>query len=163
MDKKAIVYYSKNGTTQETVDRIKRDVKKQFDVFDLNQKCIINLNKYDHIFIGCGIQAFHLPGKVVKFIKNNYEQLKSKKITFFIHGIISESTYHQAIEASIGNMIPKDSYNVFYLGGKLDLNKQNFLVKQMLIAIAKQYKFDPYKANTLDDAKIYEFVNYFDL
>ena len=161
MSKDVIVYYSKNGTTHETVEKIKQTAKKQVDIFDLNDKSAIDLTQYDRIFIGCGIYASNLQGKVSKFIKANSSVLKSKKVIFFIHGLISEASYKDAVENAAKNILPATSYEIHYLGGKLDISKQNFIVKNMLKAIAKQANIDPNNANTLMENRIADFLRCF--
>lgn len=158
MLKDLIVYSSKNGTTKETVEKIKASVTKDIDIVDLNIKTSVDLKQYDRIFIGAGIYASHLQNKVVKFIKANGNALKTKKVMFFIHGIVSEANYKGAIESAVKNILNSGSYESYYLGGKLDINKQNFIVKKMLTVISKQANIDPNNANTLNEKKIEELI-----
>lgn len=153
-----IVYYSKNGTTKETVERIKNECKKKFDIFDLNSKSIMDLSKYDRIIIGCGIYMSHLPSKIVEFIKSNSSQLQAKKVIFFVHGLIAELKYDGIIESVVKKRMILNNYETFYLGGKLNTKGQNFIVKQMIRSIAKQNKLDTDNINTLNEQRISRFL-----
>ncbi len=162
MNKDLVIYYSKNGTTMETVEKMKKASNNQVDVLDINSKDTKDLSQYNRIFIGCGVVASNLPGKVVKYIKANSTLLKSKKVVFFIHGLISESNYSGMVDTAVKNLIPSSNYEVVYLGGKLDINKQNFIIKKMLLVIAKQNNLDPNNANTLNEKSISKLLKYFE-
>lgn len=161
MGKNLVLYFSKNNTTKETVDKIVKKAGSSVDTVDLKKAGAVDFSKYDKVFIGCGIYAGKVDGTVKKFIAKNKSGLAGKNVVFFIHGIISQDTYKQAVSTAIAGNLDMNKVKVMYLGGKLDITTQNFLVKKMLIAIAKQNNFDPYNANTLSDAKVNELLAMF--
>lgn len=161
MKKDAVVYYSKNNTTKETVGLIRNTGKKDIDIFDLHDNSCPDISGYGTVYIGCGIYTGHLSGSVIKFIKTRRVQLQSKKLVFFIHGLISKQNYRRIVEQDLKKYIHLNSVRLFYLGGKLDIKKQNFFIRKMMKVIAKNNDFDPDNSNTLDEQKIAEFLKLF--
>lgn len=160
MNKPLIVYYSKNGTTDATVRRIKKETAREVDTFDLrSMKTSIGaelLNEYEEIYIGCGIYMGKLPSKVVRFLSENQDVLKSKRLILFLHGLISDTNYTEIVEKSLKRCKALDFKRILYLGGKLDIRKQNIFIRTLLSFIAKEYNFDPSSGNNLMEEKIIE-------
>lgn len=150
--KSLILYYSKNNTTKETVQKIARN--KDVDVFDLRKLDNVRISDYENIYIGSGIYMGTLPKIVKKNIKNISSSLKGKNIIYFVHGIISQANYKEIINNSIGEYLNDSHTRYIYLGGKLDVSKQNFIIKKMLKQIAKQNNLDPDYVDTRDKAFI---------
>lgn len=55
----------------------------------------------------------------------------------------------------------KENYNCVYLGGKLDLAAQNFIIRKLLIELGKKNGFDPHNANTLEHQNIRDLAERF--
>ena len=53
--KKAVVYISKNGTTRDTVDQIRKRAAESIDYYDLEKSQDIPVSQYDQLYLGCGI------------------------------------------------------------------------------------------------------------
>ena len=160
MNNYAILYYSKNGTTRETVDRILAETSNKIDVFDLKDTNI-DLSPYKTLFVGCGIYAGKLPSKVGAFFTKNKEILASKKIILFIHGLISQLNYNDVVNQSLNKNKFFNFNKIFFLGGKLDYQKQNLAVKALFKVIAKKNHLDLSNANNLNEIKIAELVKCF--
>ncbi|MGL5417684.1 MAG: flavodoxin domain-containing protein [Clostridium sp.] len=153
-----VLYYSKNGTTQMTVDKMKKKTNSEYEYINLKNKSDISIDKYTRIFIGCGIYVGTIEKQVRNFLDLNSSLLKNKEVIFFIHGLASENNYKDVIKASIKDGSLVDGCKVFYLGGQLDIKKQNFLVKQMLKVIAKKKRLDINNMRNLDEKTIEEFI-----
>lgn len=160
MNNNLVIYKSKNGTTKETVEKIKLK-SPSTTVVDIDQTQKADLSSADHVFIGCGIYMGKVDAKIKKFISANKVELAGKKVTFFIHGIISQDTYKQAVSTAVSGNLDMSKVDILYLGGKLDIMTQNFIVRKMLCQIAKQHNFDPYHADTMDQAKIDQLIAMF--
>lgn len=161
MKKDLVLYYSKNNTTQETVEKIKRLKNNKVNIINIKDAPKIKFDDIDRIFIGTGIYMGGIPQKVKAFIKKYHSDFKNKKIVFFIHGIISKDIYNDIVYKAVNNLIDKNNIEIIFLGGKLDIMKQNFIIRKLLIEVAKQNNFDPYNANTIDNNQIDKFLNYF--
>lgn len=162
MSKKLVLYFSKNNTTKETVNKIQSKNPENVKIMDLTKVKKIDYKNVSTVFIGTGIYMSSIPGKVKKFIKANGEKFKNKEVVFFVHGIISKDIYKDVVYKAIDGILDKNKVKVYYLGGKLDITKQNFIIRKLLIEVAKQNNFDPYNANTIDNDKINELLKCFD-
>ncbi|MBZ4646027.1 MAG: flavodoxin/nitric oxide synthase [Clostridia bacterium] len=158
MIKDVIVYSTEGGTTKETAEKMKMAAKNKVDVFNIKDKPVINLNQYNRVFIGSGVYAGSLAPDVIKFIEKNTSILKSKKIIFFVHALGSESEYEKIVSRSVKNYIPSNRYEIFYLGGKVDVKKQNFFIRMMISILVKKLKLDPEHPNNIDEKKVEELM-----
>lgn len=155
--KSLILYYSKNNTTKETVEKISRN--KDVDVCDLSKLDNVRISDYENIYIGSGIYMGSLPGTVKKHIKKISKSLEGKNIIYFVHGIISQKNYKEIINNSIGEYLSNSNTRYLYLGGKLDVSKQNFIIKKMLKQIAKQNNLNPNYVDTRNRTCIEGLIN----
>lgn len=162
MKEKIVLYFSKNNTTAETVEKIKNKVDENTQIVDLAKSKKIDFRDVKTVYIGTGIYMGSIPGKVKKYIKANAESLNGKEIVFFVHGIISKDIYKDIVNKVVDGILEKSKIKIYYLGGKLDITKQNFIIRKLLIEVAKQNNFDPYNANTIDNEKINELLKNFD-
>lgn len=167
MKKPLIVYYSKNGTTEETVKRIKKETANEVATLDLQSKerKIRGelLAQYEEIYIGCGIYMEKLPSPVVRFLLQNQEVLKNKRIILFLHGLISGANYPGIVEKSLKRCKALAFERILYLGGKLDIREQNIFIRSLLSALAKKSRNTILRnsANNLIEEKITELIKCF--
>ena len=77
-----IIYASKTGTTAKCANQINRELKdsKMLNILNYNE----DISKYDLIIIGSPIRMGLIDKKIKKFLLNNIETLKSKKVAYFI-------------------------------------------------------------------------------
>lgn len=158
--KNLILYMSKNNTTKETVDLIRKNAKNPVDIYEIKKNDKVDLSQYSHIYIGTGVYAGQIPGAVLKYVSKNKAELMKKPISFFLHGLISQQNYQEILHRAVGKYI-KEDYDCIYLGGKLDLAKQNFIIKKLITEIAKKHDFNPNNANTLNQQLVRQFVEKF--
>lgn len=161
MIKNLILYMSKNNTTAETVELIKKKSKNQLDIYRITEADNLNLSSYTGIYIGTGIYAGSIPQPVTKYVSKYKNELLKKPITFFVHGLASKIEYQRIIDNAVSKYLGKGSYNCIYLGGKLDLAAQNFIIRKFLIEVGKKKGFDPNNANTLEYQNIKELAEQF--
>jgi menaquinone-dependent protoporphyrinogen IX oxidase len=161
MIKNLILYMSKNNTTTETVEIIKKKSKNQLDIYKITDADSLDLSKYTGIYIGTGIYAGSIPQPVTKYISKYKNELLKKPITFFLHGLASQKEYQRIIDNAVSKYLGKENYNCIYLGGKLDLAAQNFIIRRFLIEIGKKKGFDPNNANTLEYQNIKDLAERF--
>jgi menaquinone-dependent protoporphyrinogen IX oxidase len=158
MHNDVIIFASSNGTTKETVDKIKKSCKKEVKIINLNEASDVDLGKYDRVFIGCGIYASRLNNKISNFLKTYGDMLKTKKIVFFIHGLDGEASYLDIIKKDVEKSFKSSDYKAFYLGGKINIKEQNFVVRLMFKGIAKKRNLDMNHMSNLNDKKIAELI-----
>ena len=80
--KTLIIYASKTGTTEKCAKEINRQLKDSKIVNILNQD--EDINEYDLIIVGTPIRMGMIDKKIRKFLISNIENLKSKKVAYFI-------------------------------------------------------------------------------
>ena len=132
--KTLIIYASKTGTTEKCAKEINRQLKDSEMVNILNQN--EDINKYDLIVIGTPIRMGMIDKKIKKFLINNIENLKSKKVAYFICCGFNENwkSYYE-------QNIPKDLldtaiiYDTF--GGEMDIQKQKGFDKFITKIVSK--------------------------
>ena len=132
--KTLIIYASKTGTTEKCAKEINRQLKDSKIVNILNQN--EDINKYDLIVIGTPIRMGMIDKKIKKFLINNIENLKSKKVAYFICCGFNENwkSYYE-------QNIPKDLldtaiiYDTF--GGEMDIQKQKGFDKFITKMVSK--------------------------
>lgn len=132
--KTLIIYASKTGTTEKCAKKIKTQLKDAtvMNIYTQNE----DMNKYDLIVIGSPIRIGMIDKKIKSFLTKNKENLKSKKIAYFICCGFNENwkTYYK-------QNIPKDlldnaiTYDTF--GGEMDLLKQKGFDKLITKMVSK--------------------------
>lgn len=161
MIKNLILYMSKNNTTAETVELIKRKSKNPLDIYKITDANNLDLSRYSHIYIGTGIYSGMIPGPVTKYVSKHKNELIKKQITFFVHGVVSQKNYQTIVDSAVSKYLGKERYNCVYLGGKLDLAAQNFIVRKFLTEIGKKNGFDPHNSNLLEHKNIQDLIERF--
>ena len=133
--KNLIIYASKTGTTEKCAKEINRQLKDSKMVNILNQN--EDINRYDLIIVGTPIRMGMIDKKIGKFLINNIETLKSKKVAYFICCGFNENwkSYYE-------QNIPKDLldtaiiYDTF--GGEMDIQKQKGFDKLVIKMVSKK-------------------------
>lgn len=86
MKKLLIVYSSKYGFTLEVINKIKRLLNMEVDVFNVSDKEVPNIENYDTVIIGSSLY-FGKIRKDMRIFMNKYKDiLLSKRIAIFLCG-----------------------------------------------------------------------------
>ncbi len=132
--KTLIIYASKTGATEECAKKINRQLKdsKMVNILKQNE----DINKYDLIVIGTPIRMGMIDKKIKKFLNSNIENLKSKKVAYFICCGFAENwqNYYE-------QNIPKDLLDSAIIcenfGGVMDIQKQKGFDKFITKIVSK--------------------------
>src|SRR6056297_310588 len=114
--KNLVLYASRKGNTKEIADTIATEL--QCETIDLKKVDIeqINLDDVDNIFLGSGIYAEFLNGKIKKFLTSNNLKETAKKseknIIFFVTWVGNPGSVEHAIEKSYDYM-PEEGINIY--------------------------------------------------
>lgn len=149
-EKVAVIYKSKYGATKRYAGWIA--LKLDADLYELSDISKNDLKKYDRIIYGGPLYRGKIKG--IKFITNNYDNIKDKKISLFMVGMKSfEESY---INTTLINNIDQEIINnidVFYFRGKL--NYKELSIKDRIVIYGLREKItDKYQHDVSDDEKI---------
>lgn len=159
--KNLVLYASRNNTTEETVSRIKSHANHPIEIYKITDAGDLDLSGYSHIYIGTGIYGGKLPNSVTSYVKKNKVSICQKPVTFFIHGLDSQDSYSKIVNQGVSRYLEGNHYESIYLGGKLDISAQSFMIRMILTEIAKKNHFDPNKADTRNEEIISELIKRF--
>lgn len=161
MSRDIVIYDSTNGTTEETVNKIRNICNKDIKIIHVKDAGNIDISQYERVFIGSGIYGGNISNKLSEFIKHNSSTLDRKKIIFFVHSISSETKLGDTVKNSIKTLLKSGSFEIICLGGKVNMEKTNFFLKTLLKSMLKENNVDPNNPNTIVPKKVDELLAYF--
>lgn len=149
-EKVAVIYKSKYGATKRYAGWIA--LKLDADLYELSDISKNDLKQYDRIIYGGPLYRGKIKG--IKFITNNYDNIKDKKISLFMVGMKSfEESY---INTTLINNIDQEIINnidVFYFRGKLSYKELS--IKDRIVIYGLREKItDKYQQDISADEKI---------
>lgn len=149
-EKVAVIYKSKYGATKRYAGWIA--LKLDADLYELSDISKNDLKQYDRIIYGGPLYRGKIKG--IKFITNNYDNIKDKKISLFMVGMKSfEESYINTI--LLNNIEQKiiNNIDVFYFRGKL--NYKELSIKDRIVIYGLREKItDKYQQDISADEKI---------
>lgn len=135
----AIVYWSKNGTTEKAANIIGDKLSdNEVDLFDLQIDPDPDVSGYDMVIIGGPIYFGMMQNPVKMFCKHNEKLLLEKEIGLFICSISREQDEAQ-FENAFSVKIRNHSRANACLGGELIFEKLNFFEKLMVWKVAESH------------------------
>ena len=159
--KSAIIYSSTDGQTKKICEVIKEYLsnKEQHELIPIDNILNVNLENFDSIIIGASIRYGKHTPKIVKFVKNNFHILKTKKNAFFSVNVVARKHGKDTPDTNpyIQKFLKKTKWKPGKLGvfaGKVDYPKYNFFNKQIIRFIMFITK------GPTDTKKTYEFTNW---
>ncbi|WP_088225662.1 flavodoxin domain-containing protein [Desulfosporosinus sp. FKB] len=148
--KTVVIYRSKTGFAQKYAEWLSKELSA--DRFDVSSVTVNMLEAYDTIIYGGGLYAVGING--LKFITNNLDKLKDKKIVVFATGL-SLSKDEVINDVFKKNFTPEQQKLIkfFYLRGGFDYKKLNVVDKVLmnLLKISIKWKEKRNKPLTSDE------------
>ena len=131
-NKIAVIYKSKYGATKRYAGWIALKLDADlYEVSDIRRK---DLKAYDTIIYGGPLYIGKIKG--IKFIINNYEYIKDKKVSVFMVGMREFDEVY--INSILENNIPKeitDNIKTFYFRGKMKYQELSFKDKILMTGL----------------------------
>ena len=89
--KSAIIYSSTDGQTKKICEVIKEYLlnKDENKLIPIDNISNVNLENFDNIIIGASIRYGKHNPKILKFVKKNFQLLKTKKNAFFSVNVVA--------------------------------------------------------------------------
>ncbi len=130
MNKVAVIYKSKYGSTKKYAEWIANEVAG--DLFEYSEAKAQNLLSYDTIIFGGGFYASGING--VSLITKNFQTLKNKNLIIFTVGLAStddKEVFKPIIEKNCTEEMRR-KIQFFHLRGGIDYKRLNFVHKPMM-------------------------------
>ncbi len=153
--KTLIVYGTRYGATTTTSGEVAKILETEgfeVEVVNAKQEKIKDINSYELIVIGTGLQLGRWTGEIEDFVKRFKNELPQKKVALFVSSMKSvleregkqeELAKDRKIE--IDDKIAKFNLNpiaIGFFGGVLDFNKMNIFTRKTFGAIRPQLEKD---------------------
>lgn len=132
--KTLIIYASKTGTTEKCAKEINRQLKYSKIVNILNQD--EDITRYDLIVIGTPIRMGMIDKRIKKFLINNIETLKLKKVAYFICCGLNEN-WKNYYEQNISKDLLDSAIIYDTFGGEMNIAKQKGFDKFITKMVSK--------------------------
>ncbi|SDY33128.1 flavodoxin domain-containing protein [Tindallia californiensis] len=152
-----VLYKSFYGSTKQYAEWIVEET--DGDCFELDKIKAEELQKYDVIVFGGGLYAAGING--MKTFQEIYDQIKEKRIIICAVGLspVVEKVIHEVMEANVTAEM-KGKVNFFLLRGAYDHQKQKFIHKMMMKALAAKIKSKKEEDRTEEDRGILECIQH---
>lgn len=149
MNDKALVCYGTRygsaGEIAENIGEILRNRGATVEVVNLKKNQVKDLESYNLVVIGSGIQMGKWTKEPLKFLKKNSETLSRKKVALFVScmSATEQEKCNQARRDYLDNVatefpeIIPISMGLF--GGLIDSSRGNFMIKGLMKTLAKEY------------------------
>ena len=154
-NKIAVIYKSKYGATKRYAGWIA--IKLNADLYELSDIRVKDLKEYDTIIYGGPLYVGKIKG--IKFIINNYEHLKNKKVKLFIVGMRNNDEVY--INSILKNNIPEailKSINAFYFRGKMYYKELSIKDKILIASLRSSISNKKYINITSNEKVILDIV-----
>jgi len=153
-----VVYCSSHGTTTKAALQVKKQLKGDVIVLNLNKaKLHSDLELFDAIIIGGSIHTGSIQGRIKKFIKEHLPVLKTKKIGLFLCCMREGEIAQKQFESAYPNELRESAVATGIFGGEFLVSKMNFFEKQ-LVKVVGGVTTD---TSRIDEAAIKEFADLF--
>ena len=152
-----IVFASRHGTTAEYAKKLLKLLDGNVDLCSLDERAnsMPDMSFYDTIVIGGSIHYGKNSKLVVRFVKNNIDFLRTRRLGLFVTSFYDGE---KALE-QLGNAYPKELQDnaivADYFDGELLFPKLNFFEKLVAKAVLKADEVQPVIAKS----KIVDFAN----
>jgi menaquinone-dependent protoporphyrinogen oxidase len=140
-------YGSRYGSTAEVaheMGNVLQEIGAQVDLVDLRKDTQPGeLESYDLVVIGSGIQAGRWTKEPLEFIKKNIESLSKLKVALFVvSGYAANPENHQTVQTEYLDKIVEENpglkpVDTAFFAGVFDFKKYNFAVRRLVKSIVK--------------------------
>jgi menaquinone-dependent protoporphyrinogen IX oxidase len=146
--KTVVIYKSKTGFAKKYAEWIAEELSA--DIFDVSKITTNMLIAYDTVIYGSGLYAVGING--VKYITQNLDKLKDKKVVVFATGA-SPSREEAISEVRDKNFTSEEQKHIqfFYLRGGFDYSKLKPFDKVLMILLKWKMKIKRKKELTPDE------------
>ena len=136
MNKIAIIYASKHGTTEKVAHSIAE--KLSAELFSLIKNKNPDISGFETVILGSSVYAGQASGKMKAFCKANEPVLLQKKIGLFVCGMQPEKEHRdKELKDAYPEALHEKATASGFLGGEFLFEKMNFAERLIIKKIAK--------------------------
>jgi menaquinone-dependent protoporphyrinogen oxidase len=146
------LYATKHGAAGEVAKRIAAKIGAS-ELFNLKQKDIPMLNQFDCVIIGSSVYAGMIRGEAKRFVKNNADVLKSKRLGLFL-SCMNTSDDSKYFEMNFPPEIVRLAKAKECMGGIFDPQKAGAIGRFIMKIAAKKTEY----TDNISDEKISSFA-----
>lgn len=152
-----IIYATKSGNTKAIVDKLKKIIKGNFDVVNVQELSNFSVDPYDKVIIGTHVRRDRINEEIMSFIEKNKNSLLKKKLYVFVSAAKTGEEY----DKQITNSFPKElleQVKVYNLGTKYNPDSLNFVERVVVRNIAQDQGINVDDLNPITQQKIENFA-----
>lgn len=152
IERTLICYGTRYGSTGEIADRIGevlREMGTSVDIIDLKKGKVTDLDNYELVIVGSGIQAHKWTKEPKKFLEKNKEVLSRKRVAIFVScGSANDPTKCDDATENYLKQVAVENPDIEFVamglfGPKYDSTQGNFLVRKVMKAMLAELAEDP--------------------
>lgn len=132
-----ITYATKHGSTEKCARTLYEKIEGNVDICNLKTDKNIDLAMYNKVIIGSSIYIGQIRKEVKKFCADNLDELKSKKLGFFICCMSQDEEALGQIENNFTKELTDNAVAKDYFGGEFIFDKMNFMEKFAVKMVSK--------------------------
>ena len=144
--KTAIIFSSSHGTTQKAAQMLRKQLKGDVDIIDLKKCPNQSLKDYNSVILGSSIYAGSVKSRLKQFIKQNQNELLTKKIGLFLCCMYEGDKATKQFETAYPEELRNQSVAKGLFGGEFIMSNLNF-IERKLIKMIDGVTTDVFKIN----------------
>ena len=130
--KTAIIFSTSHGTTEKAAQLLRKNLKGEIDVIDLKKSPGLNLDDYNSIILGSSIYAGSVKSRLKQFIKQNQNDLLTKRIGLFLCCMYEGDKAAKQFETAYPKELRDLSISNGLFGGEFILSNLNFFERKLI-------------------------------
>lgn len=143
-----MVVDSVNGTSTETAEYLKEELKDKIDIISVDEPAEKSVH-YDKVLFIAGIYFSRWSERIKNRIKESASLMKDKETIYLLHGLLpfDRESFEKELKEE-GVPLPS---RIVFLGGRLDYYSQGILLRQIMRYVGKRDGIDPKGIDTLSE------------
>lgn len=138
-----IAYATNHGCAEKCAEILNGKLSEKADLCNLKKGNAPDLSKYDKVIIGGSIYAGKIQKAVKEYCANNLNELKGKKLGFFICCMSVEEPAKAQLNSSFPSELLSIAAAKEVFGGGFTFSDMNFFEKFIIKMVAKSQKRTP--------------------
>ncbi|HBP66088.1 MAG TPA: flavodoxin [Desulfosporosinus sp.] len=130
--KTAIIFSSTHGTTEKAAQLLREHLKGDVDVIDLKKCPNQSLTDYNSVILGSSIYAGSVKSRLKQFIKQNQNELGTKKIGLFLCCMYEGDKATKQFEMAYPDELRSQSVANGLFGGEFIMSNLNFIERKLI-------------------------------